>query len=197
MNKADREAAVAYERFQKWSASWKGQSYNAENLGRLVWSDGNWIFKKQIPLLGKTIEIAIDEGLAPSEYNLDSPPEPAGEWAGRMWSKFCDEWPANRRAESYEALHKFAQNRAKEWLDRPHVVDDPDQVQFIENYRDSFAFFKRDLKLDDVRLCKYARRKYLTMHFDTDFAAGYGLNLFYIVGRKKLKATFGDQLGPN
>lgn len=196
-SRQEREIDAVVRAYDAWSARWTGLTRLDDVLGELTWTEWGWTFESRVPLFGGVNRCVIDSGKAPGDHDTSGEPEPPGVWAGRLWSKFCEEWPAGRRSEALEILHAFVRQTVDEWVERPHVRDNPDQLAHIKKFRDSFAHFKQSLALDDVRLCRYGRRRYVSMHFETEFAEGYGLNLFFIEGRKSLKPTFGNQLGPD
>ncbi|MFI4893583.1 MAG: hypothetical protein ACIAQ0_09155 [Phycisphaerales bacterium JB058] len=197
MSKAEQEAAAAYERFEKWSSKHEGHSLKDPVLGKVVWSGGVWTMQKTVPLLGKRAVVRIDEDLIPADHNLSGLPKPVGSWAGKAWEKFIEDCPPERRDEVFETLHKETVRLANQWLKGPMLENFPEGAEHIKKYRDSAAVLKKSLKLDDVSLYKGDKKPFVSMHFETEFAEGYGLKLFYVVGRKKLVATFGNQLSPD
>jgi len=153
--------------------------------------------QKTVPLLGKRAVVRIDEDLIPADHNLSGLPKPVGSWAGKAWEKFIEDCPPERRDEVFETLHKETVRLANQWLKGPMLENFPEGAEHIKKYRDSAAVLKKSLKLDDVSLYKGDKKPFVSMHFETEFAEGYGLKLFYVVGRKKLVATFGNQLSPD
>lgn len=190
-SKAEQHAAIAaYKRLEKWSSKHEGYSVKDPVLGKLVWSLGQWTTHKTIPLVGKRAKVTIYEGRSPAEYDMTGPPEPVGAWAGQAWSKFIEDCPPDRKDEAYEVLHREVVRRAKMWLTGPMKLEDSsEEAEIVKKYRDSSALLKKSLRLLDVSLDRGDKKAHIGMDFETDFDPEHGLQLYYVVGRKKLVTT--------
>lgn len=192
----DQEFKKLYRKYERWCEQWTGHRCRDDALGPLVRSrHGKWTFTKTVPLIRRRFEITLYDDSTIATIDYEQPPTPPVAAFGRLWTWFCSEWTHERWPECVGLLHRSARALGRGWTEHLDAYEDREQIARIERYCGSVDIFRRSLKPAEMNLMLGGGRKYVSIHFETDFDEEHGLGIHFLSKRKRPVCSLGGD-GP-